>query len=125
MKYEMKQCECGAYRQAVEIQGHWEWTAGCRACDKIKRLYILLEGGVKVFSNGGTNDVDKLKKRVESAEREVERLKAEIGFLSDELLLARINEKRARSSARAAQASAERVRQGCRLAERAGVKDWN
>ena len=104
-----RQCECGAYRASTHKNGKWTWTFGCKACGTIERLNILLRGGVKIVDKhcGGKKE-----------------LKAEIERLNEELLSARMELKRARHSARAAQAATERIREGCRYATMAG-DEWN
>lgn len=124
-KEDMRQCDCGAYRLAVNVDGGWQWAAGCRACDTIERLNVLLEGGVRVTRGSKTTmDPERLKKQRDRAEEEVETLKKEVARLTEERNEARIEVKRARSSAKAAQAQAERVRQGCHIARMAGP-EWN
>jgi hypothetical protein len=124
--YEMRHCECGAYRQAaIWSDGRQSWAGGCRACDTIERLNILLEGGIKVRrGSNATMDPERLKGQRDRAEAEVEILKKEVSTLTVERNNALTEVRRAQISAKAAQASAERVRQGCKFA-RAGGPDWN
>jgi len=126
IRKEMRQCECGGYRlAAVYKDGHHVWAAGCRACDTIERLNILLEAGVKVTRGSkATMDPRRLREQRDRAEEEIENLKKEVSRLTDERNAAQIEAKRARSSAKAAQAAAERMRQGCHIARMAGP-EWN
>ena len=48
MNQEFRQCECGAYRISVFVDGRWFWAAGCLACDRIERLEQLLEANVSI-----------------------------------------------------------------------------
>jgi len=68
----MRECDCGAYRLAEKVDGEWVWAAGCKACDKIERQRILLEGGVRVYRG---ESPERLRERVETAECEVENLR--------------------------------------------------
>ena len=102
----MRQCECGAYRKAVRIDGEWKWAAGCRACDTIERLYILLEGGVKVYRRGHDRP-ETLRKRLDAAEAEVERLKRQLTAQDEIIRKARNSEREARHEAYRARRAAE------------------
>lgn len=86
----MRQCECGAYRLAKKVKGEWVWAAGCRACDKIARLYVLLDGGVKVICKESPS---RIREKLVRAEEEVDRLKRDIAVTEerhrDELRVAR------------------------------------
>lgn len=86
----MRQCECGAYRLAKKVDGEWTWVAGCRACDKIARLYVLLDGGVKVTTKESPS---RLREKLVRAEDEADRLKSDIEAMTtryrEELAIAR------------------------------------
>lgn len=114
--YKVRRCKCGATRLAVEDeQGNWKWVGGCLPCDRIERLEILLAGGVRVYSGSmAMNSPERMRRRIELAEKEIELLKQEKSRLEEDLRRARMEEKRARNSARVAHESAERVRQNCR-----------
>lgn len=124
-KTQMRQCECGAYRLVARVNDEWVWAAGCRACDTIERLRILLEAGVKVTRGSkATMDPERLKRQRDRAEEEVETLKRELGRVTEERDEARIHLKRAQHSARAAKSAMERMREGCNLVHMAGP-EWN
>ena len=111
------------------IDGEWRWAAGCRACDTIERLNILLEAGVRVTrSLKVTMDPERLKCQRDRAEQEIENLKKEVSRLTEERNKSIIEEKRARHSAKAAQAASERVREGCHMVNAGkivGGSEWN
>ena len=70
------QCECLGYRKYVMRDSGRVPIGGCGACDKIRSLQRLLDGGVRVRTGSDvTGDPDNLRRRLESAEEEVERLK--------------------------------------------------
>lgn len=71
----MRQCDCGAYRLAEKIDGQWRWQGGCRACDTIERLRILLDAGTRVTTRESPS---RLRERLERAEREADRLHAKV-----------------------------------------------
>lgn len=122
MDTKMQQCECGAYRF---VDNNGEDAVGCRACITIERLNVLLEAGVRVIrSSKITMDPERLKCQRDRAEQEIENLKKEVSRLTEERNKSVIEEKRARYSAKVAQAASERVREGCHLAKAAGP-DWN
>ena len=106
----MKRCKCGAYRLAVEVNGELTWIVGCRACDTIARLNILLESGVRVTSGSGvTMDVERLKRQRDHAEEEIENLRGELVRVTDDRNEARLELMRTKHSA---QVAIERMRQG-------------
>lgn len=77
----MRRCECGAYRLATKVNDEWVWGSRCRACDKIARLYALLDAGVRVVTDESPS---MLRERLESAERETEKLQALVAEMTKE-----------------------------------------
>lgn len=77
----MRLCKCGAYRLASLVDQKWTWQVGCKACDTIERLRILLDSGVRVTTRDSPS---RLRERLRKAELETDRLHSQIQSMKRE-----------------------------------------